>query len=68
MTPFKPAGHPATKELLETLLPNKRVKSFSIHFPLDGVATLQAEILLNAEDMKALIEVTEVYELKIEGN
>lgn len=61
--PFCSVGHPATIRLLEQILPGKQVRDFSLHFPLVGVATITAEILLSKDDAEELAAVAVQYEL-----
>jgi len=63
--PFCSVGHPATLRLLEQLLPGRAVRDFSLHFPMQGVVTLQAEILLNADDLEQLAAIAEEFELTV---
>lgn len=64
-TPFIPTGHPLTIQFLNQVLPGKSVKDFSIHFPMDGVVTMRAEINLIEEDVAKLTQLAVEYELSV---
>ena len=59
--PLLPIEHPAVMHILNRLLPGKKVCGFSIHFPMDGIATVKADILLNEEDVKTIKDVSELF-------
>ena len=65
-SPLVPCGHPAVIELLNHLLPEKRVVRFSFDFPLHDTATMTAVIQLLDEDAFKITEVVKKYDLQVD--
>lgn len=55
---------PPIEELAKRLFPGKRIRDFSLHFPLDGAATLKAEILMTEDDVGSIMAVATEYDLQ----
>ena len=65
---FYPPDHPATIRILNQVLPGKRVRDFSLHFPMEGPATIKAEIILQEQDAEELATVCEEHGLQTKVN
>lgn len=61
--PFYSPGHPATVEILQAILPGKKVRDFSIHFPMKGAAYIRAMIYMEPEECDSIADVFKRYKL-----